>query len=113
MKKFTVLIFLFLAILLMSCGIQKGYVYDKNYYAPWTQLIGGYTSEDCEKIGQSEECTLVFHPPISIYHEAIWELDISNCDGKQTSSCEQNAIDVSQGIYDKTQIGDYVNLGDN
>lgn len=100
-----------LLIVLVGCSdIQKGYVYDKQYYTAWTQIIGGYTTEECEKVGQSEDCYPIFHPPVLIYHPALWELDISSCDGKQSDSCQQNAMVVSQDTYEKDQVGDYVDL---
>ncbi len=107
----TVLVSLLLILSLSACGILKGYVYDKHYHASWVQIIPGYTTEQCEKVGKSETCDPIYHPGTTIYHPQSWELDINSCQSaQQSSNCETNAVTVSQDKYNSSYIGEYVDL---
>ena len=104
---------MFLMFSFSSCGLHKGYVYDKKYTAAWTQIIPARNTETCEKEGNEEICEPYLQPPSVIAHPASWELYISNCQSpKEDSNCETASITVSESRYNDTSIGQHVDEGD-
>lgn len=105
------LVLLSLLALLSACTppLTKGYVYDKQYQAAYTQYLPGYTSESCVSEGKyGEECTPVYHPAILIYHPAYYYLELTTCSSLQTDgNCQTGEISVDESTYDRTRVGSY------
>ena len=101
-----------------GCGLQKGYIYDKEHIAAWTQYVPGHWSEYCETThtthGSVEDCTREYDPGYFLYHPAEYILYLSTCTIVQMNvdahKCDTGAQYVTSGQYDADAIGTYVDF---
>lgn len=110
MKKMIGLLLLSLLLLLLACTppLTKGYVYDKQYQAASTSYSPAYSTQSCSGSGSKRTCKTIYHPGISYYKPAEYELGITSCSSLQTDGqCQTSWVEVDQNTYDSTRVGSY------
>jgi hypothetical protein len=89
------------ALALAGCStIKSGTVTDKDYTAPWVQIMPGTSGrQECYGTGTTRTCTYIpGTPSYPVYHSADWELRLKN-------SREEGWREVSESEYNRYEVG--------